>query len=138
MKTMTKDEISYSLKWFNSEEEKNRRIDFIDDYFFSMSANNSTIQEFLDHKTTIGLKHVAYMMAYLKPITEDMLMNFIQGIVKQLFVLKFKRESDEIEFDQLTDPALYLYCEFFLSEPWQKHMIELGTDKGTEIGRAHV
>ena len=85
MKTMTKDEISYSLKWFNSEEEKNRRIDFIDDYFFSMSANNSTIQEFLDHKTTIGLKHVAYMMAYLKPITEDMLMNFIQGIVKQLF-----------------------------------------------------
>jgi hypothetical protein len=133
MKTMTKEEISFLLKWIISEQEANKRIILIDEYFESIASESSIFKDYLSHKTTISQKYIAHSMAWLKPITDDMLMNFIQGIVKLFLVIRFKRESDEREYDQLVEPAFNIFVQFFKSQPWQKYMIEQGVDEGAEF-----
>lgn len=129
MKTLRPEEIFYLLNWILPDNEANRRKEIIDEYVNTLESKNDLLREYFNHRATLLQKQIAYAMAWLKPITDQMLLNYVFGIGKLFFVLRYKRDQDEQEYDTLVEPAFNIFTQFFKSEPWQKYIIEKGVDQ---------
>lgn len=129
MKTIRPQELLFIINWLLPTNEANRRIGIIDEYINNLESKNDLLKEYFNHKATLNQKKIAYTMAWLKPITDDMLLNYLLGIGKLFLVLRYNRYQDEQEYDILVEPAVSLFSRFIKSEVWQKYLIEKGVDQ---------
>lgn len=63
-------------------------------------------------------------MAGLRPITDEMLMNYIDGLPIILLYHRHKMKQYEEEFDRLVCPAFNIQTEYFSQEQWIDFLID--------------
>jgi len=102
--------------WYLPDSEVVRRKSLIEDL-------NSGIRIFKMEAIKKAMKPML-IMVYLKPITDEMLMDYTSAMFSLCDYFKFKRDKDAESFNNLTIPAIQVYMNFFCSKGWQDYIIE--------------
>lgn len=102
--------------WYLPDSEVVRRKSLIEDL-------NSGIRIFKMEAIKKAMKPML-IMVYLKPITDEMLMDYTSAMFSLCDYFKFKKDKDAESFNNLTIPAIQVYMNFFCSKGWQDYIIE--------------
>jgi hypothetical protein len=119
-----KELLEFGQRWQLPDTETKRRMILI--------ADRITENKFIYHlsdgyfKTRIikGLVRQTRLMVGLRPITDEMLMNYIDGLSIFGLYFKHKRKQDEEEINRLVNPAYIEVMEFLSQEQWIDFVID--------------
>lgn len=67
------------------------------------------------------------IMVYLKPITDEMLIDYSSAMFSMCDYLEFKRDRDAERYNDLVGPAIKVLRDFLCSKGWQDFIIEKET-----------
>lgn len=105
--------------WLLTEPEVTRRTNLIQNIISDYSSISPWFDKYLKLKgTTTNLKFIN-IFAHLKPITDEMLHDCIDGLIEFLFYQKSKIESHSENCENLMRPSFNKFKEFLESEIWR-------------------
>ena len=116
--------LEFGQRWHLPDTETKRRMILIADRI----TENKFIYHLSDGYFKTGkikiLVDYANGMAGLRPITDEMLMNYIDGLPIIRLYFKYKKKQDEEEFNRLVCPAFNIQTEYFSQEQWIDFLID--------------
>lgn len=126
--------------WHLPDTETKRRIILIADRITENKGMHHLSDGYFKIEHIKSLVNYANGMAGLRPITDEMLMNFIDGLSKFGLYFKYKRKQDKEEIDRLVNPAFNIQREYFSQEQWIDFLLdsEVAGDEILEINNMKI
>lgn len=116
--------LEFSQRWHLPDTETKRRMILIADRITKNKGIHHLSDGYFKSKIIKGSVSAASVMAGLRPITDEMLMNYIDGLSIVGLYFKYKRKQDEGEINRLVNPALKELTEFLSQEQWKDFVID--------------
>ena len=104
--------------------EVKRREALIDNEIAIYSSISESFNRYFSIKSIKTLTKLAFAMAELKPISDNMLRDYIEGISILRFYFKDKRDKDAEDFNRLMEPALKILTKILCSDSFKDIVIK--------------
>jgi len=109
--------------WLLPESEVKRRTALVQDTIIDYSSVSATFDKFFKLKGTAKSIKPALIMVHLRPISDVMLADFIQGLCEFMLFLGSKNEEHAQNCETLMRPSLNKLQEFLESDLWRNLII---------------
>jgi len=114
-------------EWILHESAVQRRISLINNRIADLSNSSKSLGLFFKFKGTLKSIEPLFLMVWLKTISDNLLTDYIEGIVQLRLFLVYKKEEDGENCSRLITPSLIIFKDFMCSKIWQELIIERET-----------